>query len=249
MQKKPRVVLFVQARMGSTRLPGKHLKLILGRPVLSYLIERLRRTKLVDEIVLATTTNPLDDQLVNFCKTENLAYFRGPEEDVLERFLQGAKKFDADVIVRISGDCPLIDPQVVDSVIDRFLHSVPPYDYVANTLNRTFPRGMDAEVFSRQSLEKLALKATQPEEREHVTPYYYQHPEMFKLGSVERKHNDSHHRWTVDTEDDFTLIRTVLEEIYPKNPEASLDDLLALFNKHPEWLEINAHIKQKPLKG
>lgn len=247
MQKKPRVVLFIQARMGSTRLPGKHLKLVLGRPVLSYLVERIRRTQLVDEIVLATTTNPLDDLLVDFCKTERLAYFRGSEDDVLGRFLQASKAFKADIIVRISGDCPLIDPAVVDSVIYYFLRN--DYDYAANTLNRTYPRGMDTEVFSRHSFERVAKDAKEPEEREHVTPYYYQHPDIFRLGSVEKIHNDSHHRWTVDTEEDLALIRTVLEEVYPKNPNATLEDLLAFFKEHPEWLEINAHVKQKPLKS
>jgi len=243
-----KTVIVVQARMGSTRLPGKHLKQVLGRPLLSYLVERLRRVKLANEIVLATTTKPLDDQLVDFSRDEKLPFFRGSEEDVLDRYYQTAKKFQADTIVRISGDCPLIDPEVIDNVINYFLQAQPSLDYASNTLQRTFPRGMDTEVFSFESLEKVARDAQKPEEREHVTPFYYLHPDQFKIGSVQSEKDGSRFRWTVDTEEDFKLIKTILEEIYPKNPTFTLNDLLELFKLHPEWMKINAHIQQKSLK-
>ena len=244
---KPRVVILIQARMGSTRLPGKHLKKVLGKPLIAYLLERLRRVKNADAIVLATTVNPLDDQLVDFSKNQKLPYFRGSEEDVLDRFYQCAREFKADVIVRITGDCPLIDPAVIDQVIHYYLKNTASLDYASNTEQRTFPRGMDVEVFSFASLEKVAAEAKRTEEREHVTPYYYRHPELFRIGSVTRPKDESRYRWTVDTAEDFKLVATILENIYPKKPDFTLEDLLELFNEHPEWIKINAQVKQKML--
>jgi spore coat polysaccharide biosynthesis protein SpsF len=249
MKRRPRIVLLIQARMGSTRLPGKHFKEVLDRPLISFVVERLKRTKLVDQIVMATTLNPKDEKIVQFCQSIDLPFFRGSEHDVLDRYLQAAKSFNAEVIVRISGDCPLIDPAIVDEVIDCFLHHYPNCDYASNTLQRTFPRGMDAEVFSLKSLEKVAHDAKAPEEREHVTPFFYNHPELFKLKSVTKTPDDSRYRWTVDTEEDFLLIKTVLEDIYPRQPKFTCADLLQLFRYHPNWVEINAHIQQKPLTG
>lgn len=244
-----KTIIIIQARMGSTRLPGKHLKQVLGRPLISFLIERLKRVKNQDGIVLATTTRSIDDPLVKFAQEAQIDTFRGNEDDVLDRYFQAAKQYHADVIVRISGDCPLIDPAIVDQIIHFFLTSKPPCDYAANTLVRRYPRGMDTEVFSFNALEKAAIEATKPEDREHVTPYFYFHPELFILGSVENKQDLSHFRWTVDTQEDLTLVKTVLESIYPVNPQFTLDDLVELFKRHPEWLSINAHIQQKPVKG
>lgn len=245
--KKPRVVILIQARMGSTRLPGKHLKEVLGKPLIGYLLERLRRVRNADAIVLATTTNPLDDALVDFSKKNHLPYFRGSEEDVLDRFYQCAKTNAADVIVRITGDCPLIDPAVIDLVIEHYLKNRASLDYVSNTEKRTFPRGFDVEVFSFESLQKVASEAGKPEEREHVTPYYYRHPDLFRIGSVTRPVDESRYRWTVDTQDDFKLISTVLENIYPEKPNFTFNDLLELFQRHPDWIKINVHVQQKIL--
>jgi len=245
--KKPRVVIFIQARMGSTRLPGKHLKEVLGKPLIAYLLERLRRVHNADAIVLATTVNPLDDQLVAFSKKHHLPFFRGSEDDVLDRFYQCAKEFKADIIVRITADCPLIDPAVIDEVIECFLTNRANLDYVSNTEKRTFPRGMDVEVFSFNSLKKVHAEAKMPEEKEHVTPYYYRHPELFRIGSIMRSKDESRYRWTVDTNADFKLVKTVLENIYPKKPGFTLNDLLNLFDEHPEWMKINANVQQKTL--
>jgi len=244
---KLRTVVIMQARMGSTRLPGKLLKEVLDKPLLLYQIERLRRVTLANEIVVATTTNTLDQTVIDFCHSRQIPVFQGSENDVLDRYFQAAKYFKAEVIIRVSGDCPLIDPQVVDKVIEFYLKNYPCLQYVSNTLERTYPRGMDVEVFSFRALEKAASIATRPEEREHVTPYIFQHPELFALGNVVHYPNESHHRWTVDTIEDFQLIKEILENIYPKNPNFSMHDILEAFKRHPEWININAHIQQKPL--
>lgn len=244
MSKKPKVVLIVQARMGSTRLPGKHLKQVFGKPLIVYLFERLRRVGFADDLLVATTTNPKDDVLVDVCDSHQIPYFRGSEEDVLNRFFEAAKFVSADVIVRICADCPLIDPAVIDETICYYL-SHPSNDMVSNVVQRTYPRGMDVEVFSFQSLESTAREACYPEDREHVTSFVYKHPERFRLGSVTYPTNESVYRWTVDTDEDFALISLILEEVYPKNPLFSLGDLLACAKQHPEWNKINASVKQK----
>lgn len=240
-----KIVMLIQARMGATRFPGKPLKEIMGRPMLSYQLERLRRVKRVDEIVLATTTHPRDDCLVAFCEKEKIPYFRGSEDDVLDRFLQAAREHRAQILVRITGDCPLSDPNLIDQVIEFFLKGG--YDYVTNSPNCNFPRGVDVEVFSMSSFEKLNGLAKLTEEHEHVTPYYYRHPEIFKLGKWIHPVDLSHYRWTVDTPEDFQLVTTVFENLYPKNPHFGIDDIVQAFQKHPEWEKINAHIKQKAL--
>lgn len=242
-----RKVMIIQARMGATRLPGKPMKNVLNRPLLSYLIERVTRTKKIDQVVVATTTNPKDDEIFCYCQKHGVACIRGSENDVLDRYLQAAQAYAADVIVRITADCPLIDPDVIDEVVSYYLDNQPKFDYVANTITRTYPRGMDVEVFSRQALEEAAVKAIASEDREHVTPYLYRHPQKFKIGSVVKEKDDSRYRWTVDTVEDFTLISKILEEIYPKKPGFSLKDLLNLLEAHPEWSKINADIKQKEL--
>lgn len=246
--KKPYIVLIVQVRMGATRLPGKPLKKILDRPLLSYQIERLRRAKRVDKIVIATTLSPRDQEIVNLCQREGISIYRGSEEDVLDRYYRAANTHRADIIVRITGDCPLIDPEIVDQVIDFYSLKIPNYDYVSNSLQRTYPRGLDVEVFSFQALEKAAKEATLPEEREHVTLFFYEHPEIFSLGSMQQATDESAHRWTVDTEEDFQLISLLINTLYPSNPHFTSEDVLAQIRQHPEWALINAHIKQKPVR-
>lgn len=243
-QPKLSIVIIVQARMGSTRLPGKVLMEVMGKPLLGYQIDRLKKVKQA-ALVIATTTASKDDPIVRLCQKMHVPVYRGSEEDVLDRYLQAAHMHAADVVVRVTSDCPLIDPQVIDEVISFYLDHFPDYDYVSNTNVRTFPRGMDTEVFSIKALEEAALKGKRQADREHVTYYLYTHPEQFNIGAVKRAKDDSHHRWTVDTPEDFQLIRTILEAIIPKKPDFTLDDLLKLLNDHPEWNEINAHVQQK----
>lgn len=244
---KPRVVMIVQARMGSTRLPKKVLKKVMGKPLLDYQIERLRKVLSVDEIVVATTTNQEDQVLVDFCVSKKIPFFLGSSEDVLDRFYQAAKRFHADVVVRITSDCPLIDPACIEEVIQLYLTHQPPYAYVSNALKRSFPIGMDAEVFSFAALEEAAKEATAPEEREHVTPFIYRHPERYACGIVTHAPNLSHLRLTVDTREDFMLISNILEALYPRTPNFTLDDILKTLKKHPTWPQINAHIPHKDL--
>lgn len=240
-----RTVIINQARMTSTRLPGKVLKEVMGKPLLEYQIERLKKVKQADDLVIATTINESDQPIIELCKKLNINYYRGSEEDVLSRYYEAAKQYQADVIVRVTSDCPLIDPAVVDEVINNFRKSTGKYDYVSNTLERTYPRGMDTEVFSIEALKEAYDKAVLTPEREHVTLYIYSHPEKFRLFSVKYKKDESSHRWTVDTEEDFILIKAILEELYPQKPDFTMEDCLELMVKRPELIKINQHVQQK----
>lgn len=242
-----RTEIFVQARMGSTRLPGKVLKPILGRPLLHYLLERLTRAKNADAIRVLTTQNIEDNAIESFCRERNFSVVRGSQEDVLARFQKAAEESDPEIIVRISGDCPLIDPTVVDKAIDIFRNEYPKWDYVSNTQERTYPRGLDVEVFSREALQRTFELARRQSEREHVTPYIYGHPQQFKLKNFKSPGDLSSMRWTVDTTEDFELIRLIFEELYPKNVEFTTEDVLQLLKKHPDWLRINVEVRQKSL--
>lgn len=241
------IVTIVQMRMGSTRLPGKSMQDVLGKPLIGYILERLQRVKHSQTLVLATTTHPRDDVLEKYCHDYSFACFRGSEDDVLDRYYQCALKYKADAIVRICGDCPLIDPQVVDQVIQNYLDLLPAIDYVSNTMERTYPRGMDTEIFSTKSFEKVVKEANTLSQREHVTSYYYLHPESFKLKNVSAANNCSEYRLTVDVDADFQLIRRIIEELYPKNPNFDLNDVIEVLHHHPEWKQINAHVQQKSI--
>jgi spore coat polysaccharide biosynthesis protein SpsF len=239
------VVLISQARMTSTRLPGKVLKTVLGKSLLEYQIERLKRSSLSDVIVVATTTNATDVPIVTLCKHIGVHCYRGPEDDVLARFHGAAQQYHADVIVRVTADCPLIDPHIVDKVVRHYLNHAQEYDYISNSLIRSYPRGMDTEVFSMKALHEAFLEATAQSEREHVTPFIYQHPDRYRVGSVKNSADWSNHRWTVDTADDFELIRRIIETLYPDNREFNLEDVIDLIQLHPAWATINLHVKQK----
>jgi spore coat polysaccharide biosynthesis protein SpsF len=233
--------------MASTRPPGKVLKPVLGKPLLTYQVERLRRVEQADAIVLATTTNDTDQVIVDFAQAHELASYRGSEEDVLSRYHGAAEEAGADVVIRVTSDCPLIDPAVIDEVIATFAQSQPDCDYASNTLRRTYPRGMDCEVFSRNALDIAHTDAVEPVEREHVTPFIYRHPDRFALRDVEYVSDYSDHRWTVDTVEDFALVSRMLEHLYPEHPQFTLEDCLDLLAEHPDWARINAGVHQKVL--
>lgn len=241
------VLIIMQARMGSTRLPGKVLKEVRGKPLMHYEVERLRRVSLARQLVIATTTHLKDQPVIDYCLGANIPFFRGSEEDVLNRYYCTAREFGADVIVRVTADCPLIDPEVVDQVIHFYLENYPQYDYVSNTLERTFPRGMDVEVFSFPGLSEAEQQAQNPVEREHVTPFFYRYPNKFHLGSIKNITDQSRYRLTVDTPEDFELIRRILEVLYPENPNFSLKDVLGLLERNPDWAKINSDVQQKVL--
>lgn len=242
-----RIVAIVQARMTSTRLPGKVLLEVEGKPLLTYLVERLRRANTINEICIATTVNETDDVLAEFCQEQGIRCYRGSEHDVLSRYYHAAVEAKADVVVRITSDCPLIDPAVVDKAVKYYLDNGGMYDYVSNSLERTYPRGMDTEVFSFRALEEAYNHADKAYEREHVTPYLYQNPERFRLSNVAYGEYQAKYRWTVDTPEDFELVKLILESLYVTNPTFTLEDTLQLLHRHPHWSEINATIEQKKL--
>ena len=241
-----KTVIIVQARMTSTRLPGKVLKEVLGKPLLVYQLERLRRVQLADEIILATTTNQTDDILAAFAAKEEIRCYRGDEQDVLDRYYQAAVMAEADVVVRVTSDCPLIEPSIIDAVIQAYNES-PGIDYVSNTLSRTYPRGLDVECFSFTALEIAWKNANKTYEREHVTPYLYQQPRFIKE-EVKADGDYSQYRWTVDTQEDYELVRLLLEELYPVQPYFSWRDVMNVMERHPDWKLINAEIEQKKLE-
>lgn len=242
-----KISLIVQARMNSSRLPGKVLRGVLGKPLLEFELERLGRSQRVDEIVVATSLSPADDPIAEFCRSKGVIFFRGSEEDVLARFYQVAQVRKSEALVRVCADCPLIDPEVVDKTINYFLKEQGRLDYVSNVMPRTYPRGMDCEVFTAKALTEAHANARETSEREHVTPYFYKHPEIFRLGSVTQEVDESRYRWTVDTEKDFLLIEKILAELYPQNPCFTKQDVIQQLCKHPQWQEINRSIQQKTI--
>ncbi len=237
--------IIIQARMGSTRLPGKILKPIMGRPLLSYLIERMRDIQTPHKLIIATTTNPQDDAIEALAQKENIFVFRGSEENVLDRYYQACCEKSADIIVRITSDCPLLDPDLVDQALQLFQGSPIPLDYLSNTQKRSFPRGMDVEVFTFAALKAAVEEASSLYDLEHVTPFIYGHPERFHISHFTHKPDLSSYRLTVDTFEDFILITKIFEDLYPIHKKFRLNDIIRLLEKHPGWKEINAHVKQK----
>jgi len=239
------LVAIIQARMGSSRLPGKVLKDIYGRTMLGRVVRRAGRSGLIDKLVVATTKEKADDAIVSECESLGVSTFRGSEVDVLDRYYQAARAFSANCIVRITSDCPLIDPEIIDCVTQAFLDGS--LDYASNTLQSTYPRGLDVEVFTFDALERAWHEALQDFEHVHVTPYIYRHPERFKMLSVTGDEDWSCYRWTVDTREDLSLIRAVYAKI-DRDDLFSWRDALELFKRKPNMAEINRHIRQKSLE-
>lgn len=233
-----RVVCIVQARSGSTRLPQKVLHPLVGKPMLLRQLERIGAAKTLDAIVVATTDKPEDDAVESLAKEAGVLYFRGSEQDVLDRYYQAAKEAAADVVVRITGDCPLHDPQVIDLVVKHFDEAKGAIDYTGTPVN--YPEGFDTEVFSFAALEAAWKEARLPSEREHVTPYIKNHPEQFTCDSWNDGDEDnSKLHFSVDTEADFRLAEQVFERLGTEDTLFSMRDILALVKVHPELLEIN----------
>lgn len=240
-----KTVAIVQARTGSTRLPRKVLLDLAGAPVLTRVVNRTSRAITLDEVVVATTTNPEDEEIVRLCISSGWLCFRGSENDVLDRYYWIARECQADVIVRITSDCPMIEPEIVDLCVQSFFQSSS-VDYVSNTLPpRNFPRGLDVEVMSFEALERAWHEDRNPAWREHVTPYIYRHPELFSLRAVTNDVDLSNLRWTVDTVEDLALARCIYE--YFGHDYFSWREVLAALVEHPNWLTINCHISQKEI--
>ena len=238
-----KVVAIIQARMGSTRLPGKVLLELAGEPMLVRVVNRTLRAMTLDEIIIATTTEAKDEVIVELCTSHGWAYFRGSEDDVLDRYYQAAKEHRADIVVRITSDCPLIEPEIIDLVVREFLKEGK-IDYASNNLPpRTFPRGLDVEVMSFEVLECAWCEDNNPAWREHVTPYIYRHPDKFRLKGVYNDRDLSYMRWTVDTWEDLEFVRQIYN--YFGHDRFSWHEVLTLLKDHPEWLDINKHVQQK----
>lgn len=245
-----KTVAIIQARMSSTRLPGKVMKTLCGRTVLSHVIGRVKVCALIDEVVVATSTLAADDVIVSEAESCGASSFRGSEDDVLDRYYRAAAEHNAATVVRITSDCPLIDPALLCDMVDRFngvLRSGGDVDYLSNTLTRSYPRGLDVEVFSFGALEKSHKEATMPHEREHVTPYMHQHPDIFKLREVLSEKDNSGYRLTLDTPEDFRLIEEIYKVLYREGAIFGTDEVLNLLRARPELPLINAHVEQKKL--
>ncbi|MGE0118506.1 MAG: NTP transferase domain-containing protein [Dongiaceae bacterium] len=222
----------LQARASSRRLPGKVLKPILGRPMLERQIERLRRARRLDGLVVATSTDASDDAIAALCRSLGVECFRGSLDDVLDRFYRAALRHSPRAAVRLTADCPLADPEVIDRLVD--LHAAGGYDYTSNTLVRTYPDGLDAEVVALPCLEAAWREAALPSEREHVTPFIYNHPQRFRLGNLAQPTDLSHLRWVVDEPEDLDFITAIYGALHPGNPAFGTADVLALLAARPE---------------
>lgn len=231
--------------MGSSRLPGKVLMHLQGKTVLGHIIERLQRSLLADSVVIATSTNAIDQPIAELAIQMGIKCFRGDEHDVLSRYYHTARTVGANIVIRCNGDCPLIDPAIVDEVITLFLSKNSEVDYVSNILHPTYPTGMHTEVFHYSALEKAFKEASDPLEREHVTPYLYRHPHLFKLKSLQMSPDLSWHRWTLDYHEDLILIRRIYAYLYPQNKHFTMRDVLELLDRNKNWSKINGNIQKK----
>lgn len=240
-----KIIAIIQAHMGSTRLPGKVLRDLGGRTMLARVVRRAQRSTLIDEVTVACSTDPADDAIVAECERLGIRVHRGSDTDVLDRYHGASGAFLPDAVVRITSDCPLIEPEVSDKVISRFLESGA--DYVSNTIDRTYPRGLDTEVCKRSSLDRAWAEATEQYQRVHVTPFLYQNPTLFKIEQVRGERDLNELRWTVDTPEDYEFVGRIFQH-FDGNDDFNWRDVLALLQANPELEEINRHVRQKALR-
>jgi len=229
--------------MGSTRLPGKILIDIQGKSLLEHVIDRVCTSKLIEQIIIATTSNEKDKTIVDFAQEHQILYYVGSEDNVLDRFYQAAKMFHAGLIVRITPDDPFKDPEVIDKLVSHYLAHRGSLDYVSNTIKPTYPEGLDVEVFTFAALEKAWREAKKPSEREHVTPYIWNHSELFRIVNIENDEDLSHLRWTLDTEADLRFTQEIYAKLY-RGQIFLMKDILTLLEKEPELLKINQGIER-----
>jgi spore coat polysaccharide biosynthesis protein SpsF len=232
-----KTVAIIQARMSSIRLPDKIMADIIGKPMLSHVVNRAQQAKHLDLVVVATSVHPQDDLVVTFCRKEGIPYFRGSLDDVLDRYYHAARHYDADVVVRLTADCPLLDPSVIDQIVQVFRSGQ--YDYVSNTIQPTYPDGLDTEVFRFDVLEQTWREARLKSEREHVTPYIKKQTALFRLHNVENDQDLSSLRWTVDRPEDLEFVRAVYGYL-SKTASFGVNEVLSLIEEHPELPMINA---------
>ncbi len=236
-----KTIAIVQARMGSQRLPGKAMKELCGKPILQHVVERLRDAKRLDDVIVAIPKSQKDDVLAEFCSKMKYSFFRGSEQDVLLRYWQAAHAFKADVVVRVTADCPLIDPGLLDTIVKRHVESSG-NDYTSNVVIRSFPRGVDTEVVSIACLDRLHQEAKDPFYREHVTNLIHDHMKEYKTGNVLRAKGDrSDLRLCVDTQEDFDVVQAVAQGVQG----TSIEEVIAFLDVHPKIAKLNAHVEQK----
>jgi len=235
----PKVIAIIQARMTSTRFPGKVLTKVMGRPLLSYQIERLCLSKMIDKIIIATTVNKEDDPIVRLCQKDGFDFYRGSEDDVLDRYYQSAKKYNSAHIMRLTADCPLIDPDICDRIANVYFES--DVEYIRT--GETFAEGLDCEIIGFKALAKAWLEAKLKAEREHVTLYLRNHPEVFKATVKENETDDSRYRLTVDEERDFLVVKAILENLYKGNDNYfTVREIKSYLDSHPEVYRLNSDI-------
>ena len=243
-------VIILQARMTSTRLPGKVLMDVCGQPMLAQQLRRLSRCRQVDEIVVATTVNATDAPVVEVARAENVRWFRGSETDVLARYVGAAREAKADVVVRVTADCPLIDPEESDRVIEDLIAHRDRCDYASNVVQRTFPQGLDTEAMYADTLERLGRLAQTPFAREHVTYFIHsEHPELFGIRSVTDVENNADLWWTVDVAEDLKMVRLLYEELNLGERVVGYRELLAYVRANPEIAGVNAGVRQKKVRS
>jgi len=258
LSKAKKIVASIEARMGSNRLPGKVLKEIDEKPILQILVERLSKSKLIDEIIIATTSNPLDEKIEEFGKKLNIRTHRGSEDDVLGRVIGAVESVKGDIIVELTGDCPLMDPEVVDYVVNEYFQNYPKYDFVANVGYigndvREIPIGMDVRVFSYSQLKHISKITNDPEDREHVSLYFFRTgKDKYKLHNVytpDKWKRDYNPRLCLDTEEDFEVIKKIYEGLIEEKKDFNLEDILSFLDKNKDILEINSQVVQKTVSN
>ena len=242
-----KITATIQARMGSTRLPGKVMKLIVGKPMLALQIERIRRSMLIDEIVVATSVNSRDDPIERLAEEVGVSCFRGSEEDVLSRVVDALRTFQADVHVELTGDNPLPDPMLIDSIIGYYLKNADRYDLVTNSLTTTYPPGQEVYVYRPEVLFEAESRVTDSALREHVSIHIYQHHEQYRICNLEAP--TEFHRpdlyLEVDTQEDFEVVSAIYEHFYSRNPAFSLAQVIDFMDSHPELASRNSNIERR----
>lgn len=241
MENTAKVLVVIQARKGSTRLPSKVLLDLAGRPVLAHVIERMRRSRLTSDFIVATTINRDDLAIVGLCAAMGVRVYCGHEQDPLERYYQAARLFGADHVVRIKGDCPAIDPQILDEAIR--LHLATAADYTTNTVERSYPVGQDVEILTRETLERVWRSAELMSEREHITLHIHKHADAFRISHLKQAADLSAKRWTIDYPEDYEMLRQVFAGLYPADPVFGMQAVLDYLAGRPELERLNAHVR------
>jgi spore coat polysaccharide biosynthesis protein SpsF len=238
----PIITIVVQARMSSSRLPGKVMLPILGETLLFRMIERLKQVKYPVNIIVATSIDNNDDVIEKFCHKKKIDFYRGELNDLLDRHYQVGLLTGADAVIKIPSDCPLIDPKIIDKVIDFYIENQKKYDFISNLHPATYPDGNDVELMTFEALEKTWQEAKRPLEREHTTPYFWENPDKFRLANLTWEKDLDYsmsHRFTIDYHEDYQFIKSIFEELHPEKPDFSMEDVLSLIDSKPDIYELN----------